>query len=580
MNSEDNKEFILRMQQMELKDPIDQVLQPAKTLKKSFALIDLKNINKENIISLLPDFIKFYIFSRLDHPNQINATLVCKDFYNIIKNDGGKNFKELWDKKFIEKIQNQVNNKTAPEFNKQENKEIYNYLRNMLFSTPNQLWALEKLAPYFSYQPLLANYFNQFTERKVDFFQSALLFNLTTVIKDIPVCHYSLCQAFMNYSFHEDFEKIELASHIVKEIPALQEILFKLIEKTNFNIDDFPNCLKDRRLFSHMKAVKLLALSGENYAKNRVLEFIDYFFKRHQISCDDFISSEKKLPYIFYDSFLDSSKVICRQINTVWSPLVEDGDKNTILALDLDKLFAYYQFASRLSDTKSPSEWKESLQRAVNRFSEYLTEMYEIQNKKIPELKLDKNILNNIKEAKEFIRQSKKYIGHKQYKEAEEILNKALITCKDSLSYPYIMLKLIDTLLYTQNFDNAQDHLKVLLETIGENNVLKTPLFEGDEKTCIYRTDIYSRQAIFHLLQDKLEEFEESLEKALVHESQDRDFQKLNFLLSELTQLPFIKEEFFPIMEKFLNKEDLHHKIGGDRCNMLFLIYPTIMQKM
>jgi hypothetical protein len=470
---------------------------------------DLKVAEKESPFSMLPTSVKEYLFSFFDPQSTLKIELVCKNWGQLIHNRQNT-LKEICDKK----------------------KEFPNFL-NFLFDPRNILWIQSELAPLFPYQPLNLKsdedseiLMENFSDNRLQ-----LLHHLTRAIKNFPGCHDFWVRTFMNLSPYEDFQKMGLASRIIKEVPALQDILREIIQKTVFEIDEFADiCNKSSKHPAlHMQALKLLSLSGDENAQKRMEEFIRMYAQKN---IDSFALIDKKKNgnkiCHFWTSFTDDQELLSRTLNTLkrfWnSPHEEDLKRK--LHMDMGQLEAMGNYMFSIH-----SELKEEYEIL---FYQYLQRIYDLNGQKAPLLPiLDEKTLQNFKTPGDFLDQTYRFVLREQYEEADKTLNVALDKFSKSPSYFYILQVKVENFLRSGNkdkFNEAEKCIEILIKAFEGKDILESPLTEGSMEK-IHRSDIYVLQGALYLFSQEFEKAYQSLQLGL---TEDRIREMFGFLLPPL----------------------------------------------
>jgi tetratricopeptide (TPR) repeat protein len=482
MDDEENKKSVNKVPSP--KTPIEWILAPLGDFtKRPLAKLDLKSISTEDTFSKMPKSIRIYILSFLDPQSTRAAAGACKSLYKLIS-DRQEDLQKNWNKKNI-----------TPE-----------YLRQFFSHPLNVLWILKTLAPDFPYQPLNIRTVpdSNIITKGHSHPATQLLENLTTAIRNFPECHHFLCRAIMTPLPFENFQEVGLVSHIIKEVPALQKIFQKILENTN-----------SLSPILRVKALKLLALSGDKEAEKHMGEFIN-FCEQDEFDQQLFTKTENYSMDLknFLGAFSDDKVLIESAMNNFQDIVNIDRryyciylDSPCISLNELEK-FAKYAFAL------FPKT--EEIQHVFFKNTSFLISLKGKPLRPEAFLKyLNENTSSEPKTLEDYIEKAKKHSQYRLYKKAAEILEEAIPHVQEPSDRFKIIHKIVRNLLKSGDQEKIKDiekYLEVLIKTDNQNICL---------------SKLYLTQAAYHILKKEFDKAYNVLETAY---KENKD-QKINIIL-------------------------------------------------
>jgi hypothetical protein len=252
---------------------------------------------KHSDFSRFPAELTQLILFHADPETILRAQLVCKDWNRLI--ESGK--------------QTRLNLLNNPA--KEDEQKNPNFLRTLLFHPSTLVAGHRELASrYFEevIRPTLAKVpespddtENSEPEPTIigsvespDLHSLEIVENFTSVISrnHLPF----LSRMYVHYDPSIHFKEVFLASHTIKESPEMQDLLKQVTHATSFEMADFPKLVKNQKnhqgLKQHLMALKILTLSGNEEAKERMKAFNEVLLSYYEAFSNDPDQFVKKNP--------------------------------------------------------------------------------------------------------------------------------------------------------------------------------------------------------------------------------------------------------------------------------------------
>ncbi|MBY0501377.1 MAG: hypothetical protein K2P93_05190 [Alphaproteobacteria bacterium] len=520
-----------------------------------------------NSLPLLGKSLLGHICCFLDPNTTLKAELVCKGWHQI-----------SYERK--QAIQKNLSAKTITPMD----------LRNSLLHPLTLHWMLSEVASRFPYQPLNLRPAEGAEIRGEDLPPDSirLLDDWAGAITQVPECHDFLCRIFMNLCPMKDMKTVGIAARLLERVPALQQNLLSILQRTPFEMAKFLT-LKDSQkhtssIHKHMKALKLLALSGDEGAKARMLEFINTYGAGdddlpdapYLLTSSLFLNYETRVAVtscVLWSKFTDDSSLLKKTFGTLEDELtcLDTSDVRIGVNIDLEEMRKFTQYVLSLPLSLQTT--------AFEFFNDVLGPLYKLQCKEIPPLQ-EEDMLKTPKTLREKFYKVIEYYNFGQYGKANEIINMLLeSTPVDSPVCFLFRLALVDNLLKENNPEKilqVQECLELLKAQMGDKPTLEVFLDEKETPILIHRSHLYARQAAFDILQGNFDKVDASLATVFLPDNEENE-QNLKFLLPILqVELGSIPDEFFKRMRSNKTLQEEINSLDED----IVLLYVDVLAKM
>ncbi len=220
--------------------------------RSEFPLSKQEMSDRNGILSPLPPELREQIFIHLNPESSLMAPLVCKNWDRLVRSGKDNLFNKL-------------------EYASPEELTLPSLLRNFLFHRETIEQLHRTLAPPF-FEDIMKN------EKSGDVIVLPEgMERFIEAIKSFTACHLTLARMYVNLDPLHDWQTIWLASHVIQDVPGLQDLLQSVMESNAYDLKKFKLIIRGKQnhppLKRYLMALRLLADTGNREAYKLLLPF-------------------------------------------------------------------------------------------------------------------------------------------------------------------------------------------------------------------------------------------------------------------------------------------------------------------